>query len=148
VGFTCAHAINCMNVYVWLIFHYFCFYYLCKLVCIQSVHSKCTCFIGLIVCYISFFPTMHIVQLLFSFCIIIFVSFKMCAFTLSYLLHFLQCIFLILHIFFLLIFTTTLKEGWMVVALDGLDYEVRDVILSIWHSIVQLKKPSSKAFVN
>jgi hypothetical protein len=69
--FTCAHAINCMNVYVWLIFHYFCFYYLCKLVCIRSVHSKCTCFIGLIVCCISFFPTMHIVQLLFSFCIII-----------------------------------------------------------------------------
>jgi hypothetical protein len=36
----------------------------------------------------------------------------------------------------------------MVVALDDLDYEVRDVMLSIWHFVVQLKKMSSKAFVN
>ncbi len=35
----------------------------------------------------------------------------------------------------------------MVVALDDLDYEVRDVMLNIWHSIVQLKKVSSKSFV-
>jgi hypothetical protein len=35
----------------------------------------------------------------------------------------------------------------MIVAPDDLDYEVRDVMLNIWHSIVQLKKVSSKAFV-
>jgi hypothetical protein len=36
----------------------------------------------------------------------------------------------------------------MVVALDDLDYEVGDVMLSNWDSIMKLKKMNSKTFVN
>jgi hypothetical protein len=47
---------------------------------------------------------------------------------------------LLFHLFFYLMF--------IVVTLDDLEYEVKDIILSTWHSIVQLKKVNSKTFIN
>jgi len=94
-----------------------------------------------LVCCLSFFIRMHIVEPLLSFYIVVLLPLSKFVFLQCHiLLHFLVCICFIVSLFIYLMF--------IVVTLDDLEYEVKDIILSTWHSIVQLKMVSSKTFIN